>query len=150
MILSPSRTATLPTNAVSFEFWARARSTGSLIEKRTPIDGGLGGWVFYFRNEMPRVLQTEAWFGPAARSAWANVIDTGFVHFVYTFEPVAGPRLYANARQSSTVYPGDRGAPDTVAHLLIGKGFVGELDEFAFYDHALTPQRVHEHYNARQ
>ena len=38
--------------------------------------------------------------------------------------------------------------PETAVDLVLGRGFIGTLDELALYDHALTPAQIDAHFTA--
>ena len=138
---------------VTIEFWIKVTPTSAndqlVLQKRAGDDSGLSGFVFYIHG-VPPIIQLEAWRVSGTRSAWMTLPDAGFVHVVYTYDPDGGPHLYTNAVQTSTAYPGSGGAPDTSAPLRIGEQVVGFIDELAFYDHAISPERVAAHYGARK
>lgn len=107
------------------------------------------GWIVYFSDASQNV-SIEQRYGAGQRVAYAPVplAKTKFHHIVFVFDP-ADPtdkrlRLYVDNVRTNGF--SDDGAADDTTETLGMMAFVGLLDEVALYDHALTTERIAEHY----
>ncbi|MCY0939522.1 LamG-like jellyroll fold domain-containing protein [Streptomyces sp. H34-S4] len=108
-------------------------------------------------------LRSELWHGGAGTPITTNtpVTDNQWHHVVLAGGP-SGQTLYLDGAKVG--YLGGAAAPETLAQAYLGAGysspewdgqpkgtryFSGQLDEVAFYDKALTPAIVANHYKAR-
>lgn len=134
----------------TIEFWAKPPPPNSgfynVLEKRDFPDGGMTGYVVYFAGNSAPEINVQEWaLDGVNRGGWGDVSATGFVHVVWTFDG-KNVHLYADSIQLGNVYDNPGGPMDAMAPLLIGRGFPGVIDELAFYDHALSIERVRAHF----
>lgn len=135
----------------SIELWAKTPGGDgnyhNLVEKRATVGSTLNGYVVYFLgDDAGTQINAQEWFASgASRGGWGKVTVDELVHFVWTFDG-AKVHLYVDAIESPSNYTADGGPIDTAAELVIGGGYKGIVDELALYDHALTIERVSEHY----
>jgi hypothetical protein len=107
--------------------------------------------IFFYDNKAPR-FERETPMGTDGIIAPA-ISGTAFVHLVGTWDGTA-QRLYVDGalqQQGNTTktFPGNDNAPFSIGANSNAdtNRFVGEIDEVAVYDHALTPERIKLHHD---
>lgn len=144
-----------PTPAITVEWWARYPSSmsgagdfgrmgpsrivyetsGFIVNKRA--DGNIGVRVDTAAQKNRTLMTT------------VPVTDDEWHHFVLVIDlPNEICRLYVDTVQAASRGLTDSTFPDLVSDLLLGHSYdAAQFDEFALYDHALTPERIRAHYN---
>jgi hypothetical protein len=137
----------------TLEAWVRPSSPtfqGLVFHKRDENNPQqFKGYVLYGGDE--GTPHFEAW--GVELTAWNNVpLAATFSHVVVAVRYDGGKgnaTLYINAQPASNGgYDNTINLADTPAHLYLGRGFEGVLDEVALYDKALPADRILEHYRA--
>jgi hypothetical protein len=149
--LGYSKLAFAGQTSFSLEIWVKPAPGKEhyLFNRRTSVDGSLSGWILYVSPDL--TPHFEDW--PTPMAAWSDSpIPAGYVHLVVTvtFTGTAGTaRLWVNG-QPQAKYGGDSNTatPDQATSLKLLTPFAGEADEIAFYDKALTSERILAHYLA--
>lgn len=139
------------------EFWAKPVVTTAyenILYKRTEIKDDAGqhfnGYAVFFYDD-----QSDGGFGPFlssevnwvtdARSCRTHYPADTYLHVVVTYDLFQGMLLYVNGKAANGCYTGEGGPVDSTALLSFGQNFTGWLDEIAFYDHALSKDRILAH-----
>jgi hypothetical protein len=135
----------------SLEAWVKPKAGKEhyLFDRRTNVDGSLSGWILYVSPD--GTPHFENW--GTSLAAWSdNPIPSGYVHLVVTvaFNGNAGStKLWVNGQpQEHANNNPDTATADQGTALKFLSVFEGEADEIAFYDKALTAERVLAHYLA--
>ena len=136
----------------TLEAWVKSDWTNyqNVFEKRDP---DTQGYVLYLRDGSR--LQYETFYHDESAGFATEDPDpsllAGFVHLVVTGDGAGDVEMYINGIETagSNVFPGDAGIPYPVEQdLYLAQGIVGEVDELALYDHALTAAQIGAHYAA--
>lgn len=142
--------------AMSIELWIRLDTAGpsiGLVEfaELTTTSPGDGLHLFTF-NEGAQ-LRNEVWFNKTIGAyALAPTALTGgaWHHVVYAYAPgTNGDLLYLDGVQLADADTFEAVTRPTVTKPFSVSGFIGLVDELAFYDHVLAADRVAAHYAAQ-
>ena len=134
---------------LSYEFWWQ-RGSQAQVGFASPVLKAPGSWAAglgcYFEHPW-----LYCWVGHyLGATAWAEIPET-WTHIAVTYDQNK-IRVYTNGVLSpGTSTPGPRSFDvDEPLQWTGGASYVtkGDFDEFAFYDHVLTPERIVAHYEA--
>ena len=139
----------------SIELWMKAVVADglyhSLLTKRGASEP-FEGWTVYVTrrdtNGALRVTMERDWLPSVKQFAWTDFQNAErMMHVVFTLDQT-GLKSYLDGRGSGNgADPRPKeGPPDTPLSLQFAMTFVGTIDELAFYDHALTPERIVQHF----
>ncbi|WP_386190485.1 RHS repeat-associated core domain-containing protein [Streptosporangium jomthongense] len=157
--------------SMSVESWFKTTDSGFLFwagsNSWNPFDSGITVPGLYVGVDGKLRGQLNAWFGGTPITSTQTVNDGQWHHAVITAADDT-TKLYVDGAAAGTLNDGvDTGTWFPTAMIGSGAadsslpgspagrsnpaefGFKGLIDEFAVYDHALTPQQVSAHYNAR-
>ncbi|MEU1879880.1 RHS repeat-associated core domain-containing protein [Streptosporangium sp. NPDC020072] len=157
--------------SMSVESWFKTTDSGFLFwagsNSWNPFDSGINVPGLYVGVDGKLRGQLNAWFGGTPIASTQTVNDGQWHHAVITAADDT-TKLYVDGAVAGTLNDGvDTGTWFPTAMIGSGAadsslpgspagrpnpaefGFKGLIDEFAVYDHALTPQQVSAHYNAR-
>jgi len=157
---APRLPALGPGSAYSFEAWVRQNSTSgtqTIASITNTIGDGTDGVKFRLTNGRPQLGYggCQGISGPGAQSLSAGQ----WHHVVGTFDGTTG-RVYANGVLLDSGSGGGLCESQVGAPLVIGarfddasevaQTFLGDIDQFSFYDRALSPEEVDAHYQAAE
>jgi hypothetical protein len=141
------------TKSFSLEVWVKPapRPGGHyLFTKRESASGsGFNGWLLYLLEVgTPRF---ENW-GTDLFAAGTSPIPSGWVHIVATVAfdgATSSAKMFVNGLlQPTATAAGNQPTPATSVPLEILSKFLGDADELAIYDKALSAERIVAHYEA--
>ncbi|MDB5213165.1 MAG: Autotransporter adhesin [Myxococcaceae bacterium] len=137
----------------ALEIWVKATTSslgGHILRKRDEtVAGNFQGYILY--ADGTGNPHFEGW--GVDLSAWSDdPLPAAFAHVVLSVSYATGKgnaTLYVNAQPAAHGgFDNVIDLADTPEHLLIGRGFVGMMDEAAIYAKALPPDRILAHYLA--
>lgn len=143
----------------SIECWVRLELDGqsrSIMSKwkQPPLSAG---WDLYYSDTMVAITREQMDIASDSIMTPNMIGDGAYHHVVGTFEGTT-LSLYIDGRLKASRSPTTAQIPAIVEKMMIGAGngnaaqqnqvLHGSIDEVAFYDHALTAERVSAHYDA--
>lgn len=139
--------------AFSVELWAKPQSLDEYANVLYKRNAKLEGWVVYFvRNGVEITAAMEQRYPTGARYQKGLVFDPAgrLHHVVHVYDPTdtldKRSRTYVDGVRTNGFNPDDNPSVDLTEPLQMATSFIGVLDEVAIYDHALTGERIAEHY----
>jgi hypothetical protein len=135
--------------AYAIEFWGLPKGTSEfedILHKRA--DNG-SGWIVYFRDGNDSV-QIEQRYAAGSRTTFVPLPTpkASWHHIVFVYAPndptEKRARVYVDGVRTDGF--SDDGDADDTAQPLRMHSFIGILDEVAIYHHALSAERISEHY----
>ena len=153
--------------AMSIEFWIRPTKGGGaaqdFIAKGEFTRTGCNYYVLYFQDQSDEFGRLRFGIADGHIDQTSKLIENEFTHVVVTFDPAQrgdNTKMYINgqldaAKRIEGKPRSTEGTPLSIGALYYEpptqpriQFFVGELDEVAFYNHALSSSRVAAHANA--
>ena len=138
--------------ALTLEAWMRSTGRSGNLQLLMSRDGTSGHGIYVYNNQLKGRLKVG---GSLVTLLGPNdVMDGRWHHVALTFDGTTA-RLYFDGDQQSSATPTGSLAALTSTALRfgdspVGDRFVGDLDEVAIYDHALSSQEVKSHFDAAQ
>lgn len=147
-------------NEFTIEFWmqndAPMGDYESLVEKRSSAGGQpQNGWVI-FMSRIDRHMQFQFWANAAVNEQGTTDNGPQGMHHVAVVRTASSQQLtlamyFDGVLQTKNTNYGSTGAePTTQNDLNIGYSWHGSIDELAFYERALSAERVSAHFQAKR
>jgi len=153
--------------AVSIEFWIRPTKGGGpaqdFIAKGEFTRTGCNYYLVYFQERSDKLGRLRFGIADGHIDQTSKLVENEFTHVVVTFDPARrgdNTKMYINgqldvAKRIEGNPRSTEGTPLSIGALYYDppkqpriQFFVGDLDEVAFYNHALSARRVVAHANA--
>lgn len=134
----------------SLEAWVKpiAGKEHYVFDRRTTVDAQLSGWLVYISPDLSPHF--ENWgtelvtWGPPAPAGWVHVVVT-----ISITGSAGTAKLWVNGQpQPNSNSDANANTPDAATSTKFLTKFAGDADEIAFYDKALTAERILAHYLA--